>query len=72
MHVANTLSIAPVAPKSDVDDAENLEGATEVFITAVVLQLPATTTRLEQLRKAQSEEKTLQNIFKFCEQGLAN
>jgi len=69
LYVADTLSRAPVAPKSDVDDAENLESATEAFITAVVSQLPATSTRLELLCKAQSEDKTLQNFFKFCEQG---
>jgi len=31
--------------------------------------VPATPTWLEQLRKAQLEDKTLQNILNFCEQG---
>ena len=57
LYVADTPSRAPVTPKSDVDDAENIEGATETFITAVVSQLPVISTRLEQLCKAQSEDK---------------
>jgi len=55
--------------KSEVDDAEDLEGATEAFIAAVVSNLPATPTRLDQLRTAQSEDETLQTVFKYCEQG---
>ena len=40
LYVADTLSRAPVSSKSTDDDAENLEGATEAFISAVVMQLP--------------------------------
>jgi len=39
-----------------------LEGATEVFIAAVVSNLPATPTRLDQLRTAQSEDETLEIV----------
>jgi len=69
LYIADTLSRAPVGSKSDVDDAENLEGATEAFINAVVSHLPATPTRLDQLRTTQSVDETLQAVFKYCEQG---
>ena len=69
LYVADTLSRAPVSSKSTDNDAENLEGATEAFISAVVSHLPATPTCLEQLRTSQSEDATLQQVFKYCEQG---
>ena len=69
LYVTDTLSRAPVMSKSDVDDAEDLEGATEAFIASVVSYLPAIPTRLNQLRNAQSEDETLQTVFKYCEQG---
>ena len=69
LYVANTLFRAPVSSESTDDDAENLEGATEAFTSAVVLHLPATLTHLEQLRTSQSEDATLQQVFKYCEQG---
>lgn len=58
-----------MSSKSSDDDAENLEGATEAFISAVVSHLLATPTCLEQLRTSQSEDATLQQVFKYYEQG---
>jgi len=57
LYAADILSTVPIASKYVVDEAENLESAIEAFIAASTSHLPATSTQLEQFRKAQSEGK---------------
>ena len=57
--IADVFSRAPV--HADVTDSFNLQESTETFISAVVEALPASTSRLEQLAKAQSTDPILQS-----------
>jgi len=66
LYTADTLSRAPVdaADKTALIDAE-----TEMFVQAVILQLPVSTNRLDDFRKAQHDDSTCSQLFRLCKEG---
>ena len=66
LYTADTLSRAPVdaADKTTLIDAE-----TEMFVQAVISQLPVSTNRLDDFRKAQHDDSTCSELFRFCKEG---
>ena len=66
LYTADTLSCAPVdaADKTALIDAE-----TERFVQAVISQLPVSTNHLDDFRKAQHDDSTCSELFRFCKEG---
>ena len=66
LYTADTLSHAPVdaAGKTALIHAK-----TEIFVQAVISQLPASTNRLDEFRKAQHDDSTCSQLFRFCKEG---
>ena len=66
LYIADTLSRAPVdaADKTALIDAE-----TEMFVQAVISQLPVSTNYLDDFRKAQHDDPTCSKLFQFCKEG---
>ena len=40
-----------------------------MFVQAVILQLPVSTNRLDDFRKAQHDDSTCSELFRFCKEG---
>ena len=57
------------APLSYSDDATDLQVSADAFISNIVSTLPATPNRIEQLRKAQEQDKTLSQVIHYCKEG---
>ena len=66
LYTADTLSHAPVdsADKTTLVDAE-----TEMFVQTILSQLPVSTSRLDDFRKAQNDDSTCSQLSKFCKEG---
>ena len=66
LYTADTLSRAPVdsADKTTLVDAE-----TEMFVQTILSQLPVSTSRLDDFRKAQNDDSTCSQLSKFCKEG---
>ena len=66
LYTADTLSCAPVdsTEKTALVDTE-----TEMFVQAVISQLPVSTSRLDDFRKAQNDDSTCCRLTKFCKEG---
>ena len=57
------------APLPCLDDTTDLQVPTEAFISNIVSTLPATPNRIEQLRAAQAQDKTLSQVIHCCQEG---
>ncbi|XP_061926289.1 uncharacterized protein K02A2.6-like [Entelurus aequoreus] len=62
---ADTLSRAPLQDKMSPGDLE-LEREVQVFVNAVVSSLPATDTRLEEIKRAQQADETCKTVSHYC------
>lgn len=67
LYTADTLSRAPL--QSMTPEEEDFESDVEAFVDSVVMSLPASETRLEELRKAIHEDSVLSVITKYCQEG---
>ena len=63
LYTADTLS------RALVDTADKTDAETEMFVQAVISQLPVTTNRLDDFRKAQHDDSTCSELFRFCKEG---
>ena len=61
-YTADVLSRSPSLTTVDDTESAELETSAELFISAVVSNLPATSNRLKALTTAQSEDQTLQRV----------
>ena len=67
LNTADALSRAPLS--SDFTDSFDLQESAEMFISAVVDALPASTDRLQQISTAQSTDPDLQQVIKYSKEG---
>ena len=65
LNVADTLSRAPIESEVDKECEEEVEAVMEVCI----LQLPATSSRLNVYATAQQEDSVCSRVREFCQQG---
>ena len=66
LYTADTLSRAPVAEVSAIDD---LTEEIDIFVNVVTQGLPATDTRLEEIKCHQLEDETCQEVSKYVRHG---
>ena len=66
LYTADTLSRAPVAEVSAIDD---LTKEIDIFVNVVTQGLPATDTRLEEIKCHQLEDETCQEVSKYVRHG---
>ena len=64
MYTADTLSRSPL--KSDISELQEIA---ETFIDACVAHLPASNTRLDEYREAQSADPICSRLIGYCQQG---
>ncbi|KAL5004391.1 hypothetical protein ScPMuIL_017847 [Solemya velum] len=68
LYTADTLSRAPL--QSMTPEEEDFESDVEAFVDSVVMSLPASETRLEELRKAIHKDSVLLSVItKYCQEG---
>ena len=68
-YTADVLSRSPSLTTVDDTESAELETSAELFVSAVVSNLPATSNRLKALTTAQSEDQTLQRVSNIAEKG---
>lgn len=66
LYTADTLSRAPVTNANFIED---LTGVVDVFANVVMQGLPATDSRIEEIRQHQLEDETCQEISKYVREG---
>ena len=64
---ADALSRAPVTESNQDDD--RLRDEVQVFVNFVIQNLPATDSRIQQIKKAQEKDTVCQAIKQYCEEG---
>ena len=69
LFTADTLSRVPT---TNTSDDSVLQEETEAFVESIVSALPATADRLEQFRKAQTDDQILSQVINFCQAGWPN
>lgn len=62
---ADTLSRAPLSEPPSSDDLQ-LEKEVKVFVDVVVSSLPATESRLEEIKRAQQTDETCKRVAHYC------
>ena len=67
LYTADTLSRAPVTNANFI--GEDLTGGVDVFANVVMQGLPATDSRIEEIRQHQLEDETCQEISKYVREG---
>lgn len=63
---ADTLSRAPLSDTPSADDLQ-LEKEVQVFVDAVVSSLPATDTRLAEIKQAQQMDEGCKTVARYCQ-----
>ena len=66
LYTADTLSRAPVTNANVIED---LTGEVDVFANVVMQGLPATDSRIDEIRQHQLEDETCQEISKYAREG---
>ena len=69
LYTAEVLSRSPSPNIASDIDFDDLETSAELFISTVVSTLPATSYRLKALSIAQSQDRSLQQVMKYCREG---
>ena len=65
--IADTLSRAPCSRSTNNDRL--LQDETDAYLQVTIQALPATESRLEEIRKRQKEDKVCRQIAKYCQRG---
>ena len=63
--IADTLSHAPAKSPSDSD--HEFETQSQAFVNAVLLSIPATEQRIQQIRECQQKDKVCIQVMDFCQ-----
>ena len=65
--VADALSRAPSSSSTPSDD--KFQAEVEMFVNAVIQNVPATEKRLKEIQKAQEADEICQKLYQYCKKG---
>ena len=65
--VADALSRAPSSSSTPSDD--EFQAEVEMFVNAVIQNVPATEKRLKEIQKAQEADEICQKLYQYCKKG---